>query len=179
MNLRRAEAIAANLQKTLAPCCERIAVAGSVRRQRYIVKDIELVAIPRHVPDLLGGPGQSLLDAQLEELQARRVLILDKNGPHYKKLQLLDGQVDVDLFLCTPENWGWILFLRTGPTDYVHAAVTPRDVVGSSGRPGMLPPGYHSSGGYLYHFDRKLDVPDEEAVFRILNIDPITPARRK
>jgi DNA polymerase/3'-5' exonuclease PolX len=48
--LARAVSIAETTRAALAPHCERIAIAGSVRRRRSFVGDIELVCIPRLVP---------------------------------------------------------------------------------------------------------------------------------
>lgn len=44
--LAAARAIAEQVRKALAPACERIEIAGSVRRERPEVHDIEIVAIP-------------------------------------------------------------------------------------------------------------------------------------
>jgi DNA polymerase/3'-5' exonuclease PolX len=42
-----AKRLADCLVKAIAPYCERIEIAGSVRRKKADVKDIEIVAIPR------------------------------------------------------------------------------------------------------------------------------------
>lgn len=47
MRLEQAQRLAQQLVVDLEPACERIEVAGSIRRQRSQVKDIELVVIPR------------------------------------------------------------------------------------------------------------------------------------
>lgn len=46
MRLQRALEIAQKVLKKLEPHCERISIAGSVRRMKYDVGDIEIVAIP-------------------------------------------------------------------------------------------------------------------------------------
>ncbi len=48
--LADAERIVAAIVAGLAPVCTRIQVAGSVRRRKDVVGDIELVAIPRYEP---------------------------------------------------------------------------------------------------------------------------------
>jgi DNA polymerase/3'-5' exonuclease PolX len=96
--LLAATTLAAKLVAQLAPYCERIEVAGSVRRQKDIVGDIELVAIPKLEtrsnvqPQLtLFGPSPdpeqelvSLLDQQLE-----RMLVLDHDRPIFRSRQAL------------------------------------------------------------------------------------------
>jgi DNA polymerase/3'-5' exonuclease PolX len=95
--LLAATTLAAKLVAQLAPYCERIEVAGSVRRQKDIVGDIELVAIPKletHIKvqpqlTLFGSSSEqepvSLLDQQLE-----RMLVLDHDRPIFRsRLALL------------------------------------------------------------------------------------------
>jgi hypothetical protein len=56
MNYDAALAIAERLKADLAPYCTRIEIAGSVRRQRPQVKDVEICAIPLQEPsDLFGA----------------------------------------------------------------------------------------------------------------------------
>ena len=56
MDYAAALAIAARAQAALAPYCRRIAIAGSIRRQRPQCKDIELVVQPLREPaDLFGS----------------------------------------------------------------------------------------------------------------------------
>ncbi len=47
MQLDKALEIAEKTKELLAPYCERIEIAGSIRRKKPEVKDIELVAIPK------------------------------------------------------------------------------------------------------------------------------------
>ena len=53
--LPEAERIAAAIVADLAPSCDRIQVAGSVRRRKEVVGDIELVLMPHHAPAGLFG----------------------------------------------------------------------------------------------------------------------------
>jgi DNA polymerase/3'-5' exonuclease PolX len=108
----------------LVSACDWLAIAGSLRRKEPLVGDIELVAIPRRAPDLLGEPGQSLLEKRLWSLVERGLIAApSKSGDRYKRFTLLPAAVDfdeieVDLFITTPECWGVILALRTGPAEF-------------------------------------------------------------
>jgi DNA polymerase/3'-5' exonuclease PolX len=53
-----ARAVADALLHYLAPVCERVEVAGSLRRRKEYVGDIEIVAIPKtkREPDMFGAP---------------------------------------------------------------------------------------------------------------------------
>ena len=46
MELERAQSIADEVMKRLSPYCQRIAVAGSVRRQKLFPHDIDIVLMP-------------------------------------------------------------------------------------------------------------------------------------
>jgi hypothetical protein len=134
--------LAAKLVKALAPSCERIEVAGSLRRNQKTVNDIELVAIPhltaRTQKDLFGQDVEieriSQLDATLGALlkadKIRRDLPPGVNtttawGERYKKFWVWASDhiewVQVDLFICTPTNFGAIFCIRTGPADFCAA----------------------------------------------------------
>ena len=47
MNLQQAQQIAERIKSELAPHCDRIEIAGSIRRKKPEVKDIEIVCIPK------------------------------------------------------------------------------------------------------------------------------------
>ena len=92
MDIAQAFNLAEELRIGLAPLCERIEVAGSIRRRRPQVKDIELVAIPKwaEVPDdsvqpsLFGGPPpmkrMNLLQDAIERLERAGLLYPIKPG---------------------------------------------------------------------------------------------------
>ena len=70
-DLSRAKAVADDLLHLLAPHCERIAVAGSIRRKRPQVKDIELLCASKvtSTADLFGRAATKLV---LPKQEARR-----------------------------------------------------------------------------------------------------------
>ncbi len=138
---------AETLRDLLAPACERIEIAGSVRRRREMVKDLELVAVPRidmvSGSNIWGDPEPvDLLESLLAELIADHIgdlgyRLVDvhradgsierqyRNGPAYKALTWND--LPVDLFIVRPENgadWGVIFTIRTGPAEYSQRLVT-------------------------------------------------------
>src|SRR5262245_52210103 len=55
MPLTEAVPIAENVYRILAPSCDRITIAGSIRRQRPTIGDVEILCIPRQVPAGLFG----------------------------------------------------------------------------------------------------------------------------
>jgi DNA polymerase/3'-5' exonuclease PolX len=171
MELKQANEIANRLATELSPGCERIAVAGSVRRGKADVKDLEIVAIPKivTVADLFGTPtnSYSMLDAELHRLG----LHLIKGGEKYKQFLLPEG-INLDLFITTPEQWGWIFVLRTGHRDFNKWLVTPRR------HGGALPSYIKPRDGWITNGNGSVRTPEESDVFRVLGVEWLEPALR-
>lgn len=113
MKLQEAERLAFKILQVIEPCCENVQVAGSVRRRRPEVHDIDIVVIPKpfmwgRIPILMrselyakpgiGGP------------ELIRMYVPFANSP--------DGQAQVDFYAATAQTWGIILLIRTGSTDH-------------------------------------------------------------
>lgn len=114
--------IALGVLALLEPACERIVVAGSIRRMRDDVGDIELVAVPRfdEVADGLWGERapRNLLQARIGQLVAFDALERVSGGDRYVKLVHPGSGMQVDLFIVLPPaQFGTILAIRTGPAD--------------------------------------------------------------
>lgn len=144
MEYKKARVLAAVLVDELQDYCDRIEIAGSIRRGKANVKDIEIVAGPRMTEEYnLFGEQVSTRNAiehplrRLELAGARYI----KNGPRYKQLAL-PGGINLDLFLVLPPaQWGVILAIRTGPANFSQWIVTQRTAGGA------LPDGYRVTGG--------------------------------
>lgn len=175
--LSKAAPLAEKIMGALEPDCERIEIAGSIRRQRPTVGDIEIVAVPQIIPDLaaqlslLGDPPKlvSALDMLLENMLEEKENFSrgDKNGELYKSFLVeidSDGsKVGLDLFLTTKKQWGYILALRTGPGSFNKAWVTQK------GKGGLLPDGYRFAGGWLHGPDgERIETPEEYDIFALI-----------
>lgn len=115
-------AIAKRLVDELAPICARVKVAGSLRRKREFVSDIEIVAEPLMHADLLG---EAHPDIEAVRRVAQRWGELVKNGDRFIQVQLGDSAMKCDLFLVhPPANWWVILAIRTGPATLGQWAVS-------------------------------------------------------
>ena len=105
MNANDAQDIAARIVTALAPFCARIEVAGSLRRRRPDVNDLDFVVRPKT---------QVLCVKALWDLYGRKP---DKLGTKYIMLANFDG-IQVDCYLATPCTWVTLLLIRTGSREH-------------------------------------------------------------
>ena len=110
-----ARRVAEALKAQLEPCCERIEIAGSLRRQRPEVGDIELLVIPRRQGKV------DLLDKAVKRLLFDGVLGYRRNsrgslmyGPKNKFLLDIESRILVDIFSTDEQCWPVALVVRTG-----------------------------------------------------------------
>lgn len=129
--IREADAAASELVMALEPAVNRIEVAGSIRRGRQDVGDIELVAVPQyaHVQDgMFGTKTVNRLTERVDELIAAGVLrphpTDPKRGDRYSKLIEPTTGLQLDLFSAAKDTFGLILLIRTGPAEYSQRFVT-------------------------------------------------------
>lgn len=139
--------LAEKVAMALAPGCDRIQVAGSIRRREPTVGDIEVVAIPRVNAGLFSGGVH--LDGVLDELtRSERLLPGSANGEKFKQFGIpsVDGLM-LDLFLVSADTWGVQLAIRTGPREFSTALVTERS------RGGLLRDGLIVREGRVWNRD--------------------------
>jgi DNA polymerase (family 10) len=102
MDLKYAKAKAEKIVETLLPWCDKIEIAGSIRRGKPAVHDIDIVAIP-------SNQGQFLYALQqLGEVKGGAKILqcfIPRKVP---------GAVQVDIYIATPETWATLLLIRTG-----------------------------------------------------------------
>lgn len=159
----------------LSLSCTRIAIAGSIRRGRAEVKDIEIVAM---------SAGEAL-HITLDELVRLRVIGQRSKsdgsrlawGPRYKAA--LYRGVAVDVFIVGPDRqWGPTMALRTGPGEANEALVTTVGVHTRNGVRGILPPGLAWRDGAIWQGNDPLDTPEEADVFAACGLPYIAPPLR-
>lgn len=161
--LAQAEVLASKIVTVLSPGCSRIEIAGSVRRLRPEVGDIEIVCIPKQYTDLFGAAVGSVLDMVLFNLiETGRLLPGDKNGERYKTFYTGLAGVKLDLFITTPEQWGVNFTIRTGPAEFSQRLVTQRD------KGGLLPSDLRVSGARVWRGAEALDTCEERKVFEVI-----------
>lgn len=178
MDLYHAERIAAEIAAALSPACERLEVAGSIRRRKVTgIHDVELVAIPRPARAVFGAPAaRSAVHALTDRLrgEGRMIPRLDTRGRAAwgeKFRRALWGTTPLDLFITTAAQWGVIFLLRTGDAEFSRTLVTPAP-------DGALPRGFRIQAGRVWMGDVALETPEEGDVFDALGLTWIPPAER-
>jgi DNA polymerase/3'-5' exonuclease PolX len=163
--------VAQALRTALDLACDRTLIAGSLRRQKTEVGDLELVIQPKAEPilDMFGAVvgQQNLLD---ERLAVLGITTFTKNGERYK--QFTWEGISVDLFVATPETWGCVATIRTGSADFTRWLVTKKR------QGGACPEMYSFKGGRIWAGSKALDTSEERHVFDLLELDWIEPAAR-
>jgi DNA polymerase (family X) len=135
--LAAAKEKALDLVEILLPHSEKIQIAGSIRRQKATVGDIEILYIPKQgnaqrPGEFLPSPCEDLVEIRVLELIAEaKIKLRPKSdgthsfGPKVKLLQLLPCGTPVDLFRCTQDSWANNLLSRTGGKEHnIHLAST-------------------------------------------------------
>jgi DNA polymerase/3'-5' exonuclease PolX len=148
LSLREARAIASEMVEALRPYCERVEVAGSIRRGKDRVNDIEIVAIPKTAvkqpeSDLFGkafGGPTTVRDPGFLMVVDSLADVIVKGSPQTGRyVQFYTAEaIKVDLFLCRPENWGYIFLIRTGSAEFSKMVALRWSMLGYKGVEGML-----------------------------------------
>lgn len=185
MFIRDANAIAGRLVSQMSPFCRRAQIAGSIRRGRQEVKDIEIVAVPEWGESSLGLflDGGEKINKLLQwafDAESAGDLTWIKPGTHevipwepkrdgkYWRALLCEG-IKLDLFLTTEEQWGLIYLIRTGSAEFSQGVMTYV----------KHQTAYRIKDGALLDGEGKaLPTPEEEDVFKLLRLDYVEPCGR-
>lgn len=175
-----AMAAAAELCRALKPACERLVVAGSLRRRRAEVGDIEILYVPafQTVPDgLFHTKKENRVDCILAQLLAEGLLRKRRNklgseiwGEENKFAVHVQSGIPVDLFQCRPASWFSYLVCRTGGAEnnvrIASAALTKGWKWHPYGR------------GFSDQEGRLIPVESEQDVFRLVGLPYLEPWQR-
>lgn len=112
MNYADALDIAQSLVAKLCPLCDRIEIAGSIRRRKPVVGDIDLVLIPRSVTQLVSDLWTHY--GKKPEKCGEKIIVME----HYQAACAPCREIQVDLYLATPKTWATLLLIRTGCKDH-------------------------------------------------------------
>lgn len=163
MNRADAVILAEDVVSELTPLCEKIEIAGSIRRERPLVNDIDIVCIPKFLQ----------LDAIKErlELLAKPARATVTGGDRYLKLSSFKG-IQVDVYIADAQTWATLLLVRTGSKQHnIKLAQRAREV------------GYklNADGHGLTWISKDVNVPvhTEEQIFKELGLAYKEPRERE
>lgn len=151
---------------------QQIEIAGSTRRGKVMVNDIELVAIPH------GGALWDRLDMLVHRGEITKALYGEHeprprwNGKKYRGFIYQNKRIEI--FCATEHNWGYIHWLRTGPDHDTDRANT---MVVSLLR-WQNPHGIRLEDGVVMWGSRELSIKTEKDWFGLLGLDVIPPDKR-
>jgi len=177
----------------LASFCERWEIAGSIRRKKAFVSDVEVVYIARMVEKKPAGTVQMGFDflppedgekvsAMKEEIDALiEKGILEKRifeqgqtmyGPNLQFVRHVETGIPIDFFACCDETWYTTLVTRTGSKDWVEELATRAKAQGYGWHPG--------GAGFTRSSDKKVfPVRSEEEAFQFVGMPVLPPEKRE
>lgn len=168
MDLLFARELAEKIVFDLAPFCEKIKIAGSIRRKCSQIKDIDVVVLPKTKPvkDLFGmvthherHPGFVNVVNQWEKVKG------DAATGKYTQ-RLIEGH-KLEIAIAHPDNFGNLIVIRSGPADFSHLIMK---IVNDRG--------FTQKDGFLYRNERLIPIPEEMLYFKTLGIPYIQPENR-
>lgn len=176
-SLAAARADAERFRALFAGTFEQWVIAGSVRREKPEVGDIEHVVIPAFgdviVPGSMFVDRGNLLWDRLNSFvggTVKKHVYGDAGFRWGEKYRGVDYRgFTHEIFCADAENFGAILAIRTGPADFSRHLVTV-----------MRDHGYRQEDGYVIDREgRRVAAPDEKAYFRICGMPYLEPEKRR
>jgi DNA polymerase/3'-5' exonuclease PolX len=177
VNLITAERYAEKLTTWLLPFCDRIQVAGSIRRGCQECGDVDLVVIPKFnlVRDMFGviesrrNQLHKHLAGYVADPENGAKWLAGEQNPDGRNYLVQLKKCQLDIFCATHETWGTLLLCRTGSKEH---NIWLADLVKRRG-------GHWNPYTYLRIGDTQHDVSTEESIYRAVGLDYITPRKRE
>jgi DNA polymerase (family 10) len=176
IDLTEAESIANKVRQHISPAMVRVEVAGSIRRQKAVVGDVEICGIPEdrnNLIKLLGEIGQHIKPGV-----PGAIPWVPKVEAKYLRVRLEEG-MNLDVFLGTPQNWGGLYMMRTG------SGASPDGSAFNGFIPGIFSRWKKLSGGGrmtdcmpTMPTGEQLWIPEEQDFFDLLEMDFVPPEER-
>ncbi|MGE0636015.1 MAG: hypothetical protein AB7G44_03500 [Bacteroidia bacterium] len=125
MILSKALIIAYKLKHQLLPHCERIEIAGSIRRRKDEVGDIEIVCLPKkEILKNLFGWDEGIITNLLfsKEVNSLGKVIKGDTDGRMMQIELPEG-IMLDLFMPEQHDYFRQFAIRTGSAEYAHKVI--------------------------------------------------------
>lgn len=137
MNWKFAKDMADILVAALDGVVEKVEIAGSIRRHRTKVNDIDLVLLPKDGAGFISRKTVTVMEEEGDTGKEGTVyhfagvdFLPIRGGKHYITMLSADHQIKVDVWIAKPKepddllgnphpsNWGSLLLCRTGSKDH-------------------------------------------------------------
>jgi DNA polymerase/3'-5' exonuclease PolX len=128
MRLNEAKQLAKVAGLKLQPFTTRINIAGSIRREKPDVKDIEIICLPKYIDGTQTGlfsdvpPVQVISLNFVETVRSLGKVIKGKPDGRYMQIEL-PQRINLDLFMPDPDDYFRQYAVRTGSADYAHKTI--------------------------------------------------------
>lgn len=184
MLLEYAKPIAEEILEYIQPGCKRCEIAGSIRRGKPDVKDIEIVVVPDFETFVFGH--LTVLDKLLDELEQAQKIVRVKGKNKYRKYMVYFKNpvtkwletIALDLFIVRPPaQWGVIYTIRTGPGSMENNF--SRWIVTQKAKGGCLPDEAEVHDGGVYVDGELLEMPEEMDFLDYLGLGWVEPGERR
>lgn len=185
--LEEAKRVAELIAGEIDPYCEKVDIAGSIRRQEPFVGDIEIVCQPKvqRIKDLFGNESDDYIVSFANIQRDLGALGLQKMKGKTRYQQWVvpyrvsgweNQEINLDLFFVhTPADWGVIFLIRTGPYQF------SKKMVSAVTHGGYLPRGHRIEEGRIingYTQEKAAEINTEHDYFRFCGLDFIPPEKR-
>lgn len=180
--------VAAEICAALKPFCKQLVVAGSLRRRKPTIRDVEILYVGefetrKHPEDMFSSVTINLADEAIAALEKSGALERRKNvngsemyGKKNKLMRHVQSGIGVDFFSTTTECWFNYLVCRTGPAESNTRIAMAAQKMGWTWHPygtGFSRGGAAMAGPYQEHL-----VSSEEDVFRFVGLPYREPNAR-
>lgn len=171
------------IQTALAPFCERIIIAGSIRREKTMVSDIEVLYVSkteiRPKPgDLFSSETVDLADIALDDMCRKGILCKRLNvknqttwGAQIKLASHFATGIPVDFFPTSISSWWNYLVCRTGPKESNVAVCMAAEKRGLKWKP-------YTAGFVDVASSEIIPMHSERAVFECVGLNYLEPKDR-
>lgn len=183
MDYELARKYAEEVKQMLSPSCERIEIAGGVRRKKEDPHDIELVVIPEFVGQVTlfddSGPDVNTLDMMIHKVLENPVSGITRGdpdkagkkapcGPKYYRLKFKGEKLDI-FSVIEPAQFGTIFLIRTGDAEFSHWYVQR-----------LWKFGLRCVDGHIeeYGTNRIIETREEEDCFQLIKQQYVAPENR-
>lgn len=176
IDLEHARKISNDVKNHIVSAMDRVEIAGSIRRSKPVVGDIEICGIAadkEKLIKLLSDIGQHIKPGV-----PGAVPWVPKVEAKYLRVRLEEG-MNLDVFLASPQNWGGLFMMRTG------SAASPDGNTFHGFIPGVFCRWKKLSGGGrmtdcmpTMPTGEQLWIPEEQDFFDLLEMNFVPPEER-